>query len=134
MLPLSSPAGTFRRALLCALALLLGACHTRTAYPGQDPFAEDGGTAQEVRVRVRNNNFYDASLTAVGDAGRRRLGTVGGNQSAVFTMPWTFTGGLRIEVDLLAGPTCTTEYITVSPGEDVLLEIMADFDSTPNCR
>lgn len=134
MHPLPPSAGTFRRALLCSLALILGACGTRTSYPGQDPFAEDGGTPQEVRVRVRNNNFYDANLTALGDSGRRRLGTIGGNQSGVFTMPWTFTGGLRIEIDLIAGPTCTTDYLTVSPGEDVLLEIMSDFDSTPGCR
>jgi hypothetical protein len=127
-------AGPTRRALVCALALILGACGTRSSYPGQDPFAEGGATPQQVRVRVRNNNFYDASLTAIADTGRRRLGTVGGNQSAVFTMPWTFTGGLRIEIDLLAGPTCTTDYITVSPGEDVSLDIMSDFDSTPSCR
>ena len=126
--------GGSRRSLICALALISGACGTRTSYPGQDPFAEGGGTAQQVRVRVRNNNFYDAALTAISDVGRRRLGTVGGNQSAVYTMPWSFTGGLRIEIDLLAGPTCTTDFITVSPGEDVQLEIMSDFDSTPYCR
>ncbi|HUF76348.1 MAG TPA: hypothetical protein VMM35_08720 [Longimicrobiales bacterium] len=123
-----------RRSLVCAVALIAGACGTRTSYPGQDPFADGGGTRQDIRIQVRNNNFYDASLTAIGDTGRRRLGTVGGNQSAVYTMPWSFTGGLRIEIDLLAGPTCTTEFITVSPGEDVRLEIMSDFDSTPACR
>lgn len=116
------------------LALALAACGTRTSYPGQNPFAEGGGTPQEVRVRVRNNNFYDASLTAISDTGRRRLGTVGGNQTAVFTIPWSFTSGMRIEIDLLAGPTCTTDLVTVSPGEEVRLEIMADFDSTPYCR
>jgi hypothetical protein len=119
-------------AVLCALALIPGACGTRTSQPGQDPFA--GGGAQEVRVSVRNSNFYDATLTAISDTGRRRLGTVGGNQSAVFTMPWAFTSGLRIEIDLLAGPTCTTDFITVSPGEDVVLEIMSDFSNTPFCR
>ena len=133
-LPLPVAAGSTRWALLCALALSLGGCGTRTSYPGQDPFAEGGGTRQELRIRVRNNNFYDASLTAIADTGRRRLGTVGGNQSAVFTIPWSFTGGLRIEIDLLAGPTCTTDFITVSPGEDVQLDIMSDFDSTPYCR
>jgi len=122
------------RALLCALALLLGACGTRTSYPGQSPFEEGGGTAQQLRLRIRNNNFYDASITAISDTGRRRLGTVGGNQSAVFTMPLSFTSGLRLEIDLLAGPTCTTDLITVSPGEEVQLEIMSDFDSTPYCR
>lgn len=122
------------RAALGALAVVLAACGTRTSYPGQNPFEEGGGTAQEIRVRVRNQNFYDASLTAISDTGRRRLGTVGGNQTTVFTMPLSFTSGLRIEIDLLAGPTCTTELITVSPGEEVQLDIMADFDSTPNCR
>ena len=136
MLKLSLPvaAGSTRWALLCALAVTVAGCGTRTSYPGQDPFAEGGGTRQELRIRVRNNNFYDASLTAIADTGRRRLGTVGGNQSAVFTIPWSFTGGLRIEIDLLAGPTCTTDFITVSPGEDVQLDIMSDFDSTPYCR
>lgn len=119
---------------MCALALVAGACGTRTSYPGQDPFVEGGGTRQDIRIRVRNNNFYDASLTAIGDTGRRRLGTVGGNQSAVYTVPWSFTGGLRIEIDLLAGPSCTTDYVTVSPGEEVELEIMAAFDSMPYCR
>ena len=117
----------------CALALALGACGSRTSIPGSDPF-QGGAAAQEIRLSVRNNNFYDASLTAISDAGRRRLGTVGGNQSAVFSMPLSFVSGLRIEVDLLAGPTCTTDFITVSPGETVELEIMADFDSSPNCR
>jgi len=117
----------------CALALTLGACGTRTSVPGSDPF-QGGTAAQQIRLNVRNNNFYDASLTAIADTGRRRLGTVGGNQTAVFAMPLSFVGGLRIEVDLLAGPTCTTDMITVSPGETVELEIMADFDSSPNCR
>ncbi len=121
------------RLLLGALCVALVACGTRTSYPDGDPFS--GGTAQaEVRVLVRNNNFYDASLTAISDTGRRRLGTVGGNQSATYRMPWQFTSGLRIEIDLLAGPTCTTDFITVAPGEDVILEIMADFSSTPFCR
>lgn len=117
----------------CVLALSASACGTRSAYQGQDPF-QGGAAAQEVRLRVRNSNFYDATLTAISDTGRRRLGTVGGNQTAVFTMPWSFTSGLRIEIDLLAGPTCTTDLITVSPGEDVQLEIMSEFSNTPFCR
>ena len=96
--------------------------------PGGDPFS-GGGTATEARVRVRNQNFYDATLTAIGDNGRRRLGTVGGNATAVFTMPWEFSGGLRIQIDLLAGPTCITDVVTVNPGDTVELEIMPDINS-----
>ena len=117
----------------CALLWTLGACGTRTSVPGSDPF-QGGAAPQQIRLNVRNNNFYDATLTAIADSGRRRLGTVGGNQSAVFAMPLSFVSGLRIEIDLLAGGSCTTDFITVSPGETVELEISADLDSSPNCR
>lgn len=99
---------------------------------GGDPFS-GAGTATEARVRVRNSNFYDATLTAIGDNGQRRLGTVGGNSSATFTMPWEFSGGLRIQIDLLAGPTCITDVVTVNPGDTVDLEILPDIN-TQFCR
>jgi len=121
------------RVVAAALALILCACGTRTSYPGQDPFSGDV-PSQQIRVNVRNNNFYDASLMAISDTGRRRLGTVGGNQSAVFSMPLSFVSGLRIEIDLLAGPTCVTDFITVSPGSIVDLEIAPDLDTMPNCN
>jgi hypothetical protein len=115
------------------LLLAAGACGTRTSFPGQDPFAGSGG-APQVRIVVRNGNFYDATLTAIIDGGRRRLGTVVGNQSSTFVMPWDFTGGLRIQIDLLAGPSCTTELITVNPGDNLQLEIMSDIRNMPSCR
>ncbi|MEQ1855198.1 MAG: hypothetical protein ABL963_01945 [Longimicrobiales bacterium] len=122
-------------AFVAALALTVGACGSSgRRLPGGDPFAADAETAAEIRIRVRNSNFYDATLTAFGDMGQRRLGTVGGNQTAVFTTPWTFTGGLRIQVDLLAGPTCTTDVITVGPGDTVDFEILPDFTRSQNCR
>ena len=97
--------------------------------PGADPFS-GAGTAADARVRVRNSNFYDATLIALSDNGRRRLGTVGGNSTAVFTMPWEFSGSLRIQIDLLAGPTCTTDVITVNPGDTVDLEILPTGNSS----
>jgi hypothetical protein len=120
-----------RSLLVCGLILAAAACgSTGRPIAGSDPFANAGaGTPAEIRIRVRNSNFYDAALTAVGDTGRRRLGTVGGNTTAVFTTPWTFTGGLSIQIDLLAGPTCTTQPITVSPGDTVELEIPPDFST-----
>jgi len=121
------------RVVAATLALIACACGTRTSYPGQDPFSGDV-PAQQIRLNVRNNNFYDASLMAVSDTGRRRLGTVAGNQSAVFSMPMSFVSGLRIEIDLLAGPTCVTDFITVSPGSIVELEIPPDLATMPNCR
>ena len=123
------------RAWLLLLLLVMGGCGSRgRTIPGSDPFQPAGSVAAEIRIRVRNSNFYDATLTAVGDMGRRRLGTVGGNQTATFTTPWSFTGGLRVQIDLLAGPTCTTEMITVSPGDQVTIDIASDFSLTTYCR
>jgi hypothetical protein len=130
-----SPGSAAASLLLLALTVAAGACgSTGRRLPGSDPFAGDAGTAAEIRIRVRNGNFYDATLTAISDTGRRRLGTVGGNSSSVFTMPWSFNGGLRIQVDLLAGPTCTSDVITVSPGDNVEFEIAPDFNTATNCR
>jgi len=120
-----------RYAAVYALALSVFGCATTGG--GTNPFAEDGGV-REIRVHVQNQNFYDATLHAIGDNGRRRMGTVSGNQTAVFRVPWAFSGGLRVEIDLLAGPSCTTEPIMVSPGDDVQLQIMSDFANTTYCR
>ena len=120
------------RVLAYALLLAASACGGGRSLATGDPFSGDG-TATEARVRVRNSNFYDATITAIGDNVRRRLGTVGGNSSATFTMPWEFSGGLRIQIDLLAGPTCTTDTVTVNPGDIVDLEILPDIN-TQFCR
>jgi len=124
------------RACLCLpLLLAAGGCgSTGRPLAGADPFAQGGAVAAEIRIVVRNMNFYDATITAMGDTGRRRLGTVGGNQTTTFTTPWSFTGGLRLQIDLLAGPTCTTEMITVSPGDQLTIDIASDFNLTTYCR
>lgn len=117
------------RLFACALLVAAFGCGGGRALPGADPFS-GAGTAADARVRVRNSNFYDATLIALSDNGRRRLGTVGGNSTAVFTMPWEFSGSLRIQIDLLAGPTCTTDVITVNPGDTVDLEILPTGNSS----
>lgn len=109
---------------LCLVATLSGCGSSGRPIPGQDPFS-GGAVAAQIRIRIRNNNFYDATITAIGDTGRRRLGTVSGNQTTTFTMPWAFTGSLRLEVDLLAGGTCVTDAITVNPGDQVDLQIQS---------
>ena len=122
-----------RRLFSSALTLAAGACFATGGPPNSDPFA-DGGRADEVEVLVRNQNFYDATLTAISDTRvRRRLGTVGGNQDAQFAMPWDFAGSLRIEISLLAGRTCTTEPILVRPGDTVDVRILAHFDRSSFC-
>jgi hypothetical protein len=123
------------RVLVAVLALSLVGCGARGPGRGADPF--DGSSSvgvPQVRLRVRNQNFYDATITAIGDATQRRLGVVGGNQTSVFTMPWEFTSGLRIRIDLLAGPSCTTEMIQANPGDDIEFQIPANLGTSGFCE
>ena len=123
-----------RRALIAVLTLSLVGCGTRGPRQGANPFDGSGAGVPQVRLRVRNQNFYDATITAIGDATQRRLGVVGGNQTAVFTMPWEFTSGLRVRIDLLAGPSCTTETIQANPGDDIEFQIPPDLGTSGFCE
>ena len=90
---------------------------------------------QEIRIHILNLNFQDATVWAmVRDGHRERLGTVSGKREAWFTMPWRFSQPLRLEFDLVAGPRCRTENITVDPGDVLDLQIAADFFRTEGCR
>ena len=123
-------------AVVVAAALALQGCSAPQALRGTpNPFGnEDPGTAQ-VRVRVVNFNFSDATVWTVARSGRRqRLGTVTGKADATFTVPWTFTEPLRLEFDLLAGPRCFTEELSVDPGDIVELQISVDAAASRMCR
>jgi len=124
--------GSARRFLVGLLALTLAGCGTRS--PQGNPFDGSGAGVPQIRLRVRNANFYDATITAIGDTSQRRLGVVGGNQSATFTMAWEFSSGLRVQIDLLAGPSCTTDVLQVNPGDDVEFQIPPDLSVSGFCR
>jgi len=126
--------GIPRRWLAALLVLTLVGCGTRGPRAGANPFDGSGAGVPQMRLRVRNANFYDATITAIGDSTQRRLGVVGGNQSATFSMPWEFSSGLRVRVDLLAGPSCTTDVIQVNPGDDIEFQIPPDLGSTGYCE
>lgn len=122
-------------AALVLAALALPGCSAPQALRGtRNPFGnEDPGTAQ-VRIRVVNFNFSDATVWTVVRSGRRqRLGTVTGKADATFTVPWTFTEPLRLEFHLLAGPRCFTEELSVDPGDIVELQIPLDAAASMMC-
>jgi hypothetical protein len=123
--------GIAGRWLAGILVLTLVGCGTRS--PQGNPFDGSGVGVPQMRLRVRNANFYDATITAIGDTSQRRLGVVGGNQTATFTMPWEFSSGLRVQVDLLAGPSCTTDVIQVNPGDEVEFQIPPDLGISGFC-
>jgi len=94
-------------------------------------FGEPEGK-QILRIVVTNNNFNDATLHALTESGgRKRLGTVNGKGTGTFTMEWSSMGPIQIEIDFLAGGTCTTPTINANPGDS--LDLMIGVEESSNC-
>jgi hypothetical protein len=122
-----------KRSLQLALLLSMAGC-AAAGTGASDPFA-GGGREDTVLLRVRNINFADARLYTIRrGASRQLLGSVGGKQDAEFTLDWEFSEPLRIEINLLAGPTCTTEELIVDPGDVLDLQIESVFNQSRFCR
>ena len=84
-------------------------------------------------MHVQNDNFMDARLYAIGWSSRQHLGIVVGKQQAVLEIPWNFSKPLRIEIDLLAGPKCTTDTIEADPGDILDLRIESVLSRSAAC-
>lgn len=124
-----------RRTRMAAALGILPALWAFSACGGVSSSLENpydaAGDRNEFKLFVQNDNFYDARLYALASGTtRRQLGTVGGKTDAVFTVPWVFSNDLRVEINLLAGPTCTTEVIQVDPGDELRLQIMSVMDNS----
>lgn len=123
--------------LYLAVGVLFGAVLPLTSCsttPGRgDPFSGGGGR-EEIRIEVRNLNFSDATLYAIGGGMRRRLGVVPGKGDAAFTIPWRFSLPLAIEIDLLAGVRCTTQEMMTDPGDIIELQIDLELRRSEFCR
>ena len=124
-----------RKTLMSLAALVvIAACAT----PGrgverQEPFTRESLGEDRIRVHVQNDNFSDARLYAVGTSARHPLGVVTGKQLAVLDIPWDFSQPLRIEIDLLAGPKCTTRIINADPGDELDLRIESVLSRSSLC-
>ena len=116
---------------LFGAVLLLTSCST---VPGQGSPFSGGGVREEIRIEVRNLNFSDATLWAIGGGMRRRLGVVPGKDDAAFTVPWRFSQVLAIEIDLLAGVRCTTQEMIANPGDTIELQIDVELRRSGYCR
>ena len=118
-------------AFVCTIAM--AACGAPRTPAQAEPFSATSGRAATVRLIVQNRNFSDARLYAVRRGARTILGQVGGKQDAEFTLDWVLPEPLRIEIDMLAGPRCTTEEMQVDPGDILELQIDAVFSRSSAC-
>jgi hypothetical protein len=99
-----------------------------------DPFSASSDGPQTITIRVRNLNFSEARLWAISRSGRERLGVIGGKADGVYRIGWNFSQPLQVEIDLLAGPRCTTEPLEVDPGDEIDLQIELDLSRMMGCR
>lgn len=117
-----------------ALSLGLAACAGGRGNLTADPFEASTDGPQTISINVTNLNFQEARLWAVSSSGRQRIGVVGGKADAVYRISWDFSQPLQVEIDLLAGPSCTTEPLVVDPGDELQLQIEMDLSRMARCR
>ena len=117
--------------LAVALALLPAGCQTGRELRGGS-FERRTAEAGEVTFLVTNMAFADATLYAIiSGGGRRLLGRVTGKREATLTMALAYSTNVQVEIDLLAGPTCYTNSVSLNPGDRIELVIQID---GPNIR
>lgn len=111
------------RFALAGVLVTAAACASASSDPG-NPYSRDLDERREIRIEIQNHNFSDATVWAlVRDGQRQRLGVVTGKTDSVFTIPWRFSELLRLEFDMVAGPRCTTENLSVDPGDSIEMQI-----------
>jgi hypothetical protein len=113
-----------RSALALAITLLM-ACSSGSVADEDNPFRPGAFEPRggEIEIFVNNLNFADATLLALHEGGRTRLGTVGGKSSGRFRIQWQSPRDLRIQIDLLAGDNFTTLPISAAPGDQIGLTV-----------
>jgi hypothetical protein len=103
---------------LLALLLAVGGCGAR-----------GGGDLRQldrVPVVVENRNFYQATIFAVVNSSRVRLGEVAGNSTATLQAPAPPAGRMRVEVRLLAVGAFTSYPVSFAPGDVVQVTVPPD--------
>ncbi|MEX2526103.1 MAG: hypothetical protein WEA09_00580 [Gemmatimonadota bacterium] len=99
------------------LLLAVGGCASGGGGMQGDPFAGGGGGEAGIYIVLENLAFNEATIDAVSNAGRARLGRVPGKGTQRLQLPWSTSVDLRLEISILAGRSFTTETITANPGD-----------------
>ena len=108
-----------------AIALSLGGC--AAAPPGttepRDPFDRAVEQRDDVLLTVQNNDFRDASIYAIWNGVRRRVGSVTGMTSETFRMTW-MSEEIQLAIDFVGGGGYTSERVPVTQGDHLDFVIM----------
>lgn len=110
-------------------AVVMAACAAGACASGPVP---DSGPP--VVIEVQNNNFQDATVYAVRDGERQRLGVVIGKTDDAFTIPWRPGMVVRLEVRFLGGGACVTPDYGMDPGQRFVLDLQPDLRLNTDCR
>jgi outer membrane biogenesis lipoprotein LolB len=118
-----------RAVILLAAVLAVSACGAQREE-GEDltPDAE-----ARLTVRVRNYDFNQLTVYAIGSVQRERLGTVQSNSEETFRFRWS-QPQIRIEISLLAAGSTMTDVMPVSPGDVLDLEVQISSGGRPVVR
>ena len=102
------------------------ACWALTACGTASRARSPESASRDITLVAKNQNFYDATLHAIGLGGTRRLlGRVAGNSEESFVFRWSSVE-LRIEIDLLSVGSTVTEPLPVDEGDELELIITPD--------
>ncbi len=109
-----------------ALILMVGGCATGApgSQPSVDPFDTAGAGSDDVLLTVLNNDFRDASIYAIWNGVKRRVGSVTGMTSQTFRMSWRGEE-IQLEIDFVSGNGYMSERVPVTQGDHLDFVIMA---------
>jgi len=119
------PSSRFFAGVLAA-ALAAGCATSQTPDPATDPFDGGGAGREDVLLTVENNDFRDASIYALWNGVRRRVGSVTGKTSETFRMEWR-SEEIQLEIDFLGGGSgddYVSERVPVTQGDHLNFVIM----------
>lgn len=121
--------------IVTLLSTTSAGCASGAGITADDPYtlASDQRPSR-VRLVVRNLNFSDVRLFAHSPTGRVSIGQVGGKQDAEFELDWPTSAYMRVEINMVAGPRCTTQEMQVDPGDILELQVAVVFNQTTGCR
>ena len=110
-----------------AMFLVAGALALGSACRGNTSGGEEAVPAEPTYVKVQNRAYLDMNIYVFRSSQRIRLGTVTGNNTSRLLIPANLLFGstpLRFMADPIGGRRQpTSEEISVSPGDEVVLTI-----------